>query len=33
MRRAVKISLSIDLRINIANSSETLELAAFEKAP
>ena len=32
MQRAVKISLAFDTRIDIANSSETLELAAFEKA-
>lgn len=31
MQRAVKMTLSIDFRVNAGKSSETLELAAFEK--
>lgn len=31
MQRAVKMSLSVDFRVNVGKSSETLELAAFEK--
>ncbi len=31
MQRAVKMSLSFDTRIDIANSSETLELAGFDR--
>jgi hypothetical protein len=32
MQRAVKIQLAFNIRIEIANSTETLEMAAYEKA-